>query len=207
MASLFSALIVSLLLIMSVDAVMGMVNLVKQYPLLEEINPDPCLPPVWSWIDCNSDPRPRVIALDLHQTNLYGIIPSFLGDFPDLRELLDGNYGLYTSSNSCPSGKNTAIPTAGTTPDYSVDGNNYGYTTTTYRRRKSRTPVIVGSTVSVTGVIGIAAGIFAIFRHKAKVAAAVAAANRQGANDEQSNPKLYTEHTGETPLQTRPTNM
>ncbi|XP_073301190.1 uncharacterized protein [Primulina huaijiensis] len=229
--------------------VSGLANLCTQYPLLEEANGDPCFPPVWSWIECNSDPQPRVIALnlasrllfvtlpdfsmmdalesiDLQQNSLYGTIPSFLGDFPNLQKLnlaynlftgqvpdsiacnknlklsLDGNYGLY-ASNSCPSGINRAVPTTTTTsqPNYSGDG--YVYTPTT---RKSKTPVIVGSVVSISGVIGIAVGIFAIFRHKAKVAAAVAAANAQGTNHEQSNPKLNIPME-EMPMNTRPTNL
>ncbi|XP_075524354.1 uncharacterized protein LOC142556754 [Primulina tabacum] len=231
--------------------VLGLVYLFTQYPLLEEANEDPCFPPVWSWIECNSDPRPRVIALnlasrllfgtlpdfsfmdalesiDLQQNSLYGIIPSFLGDFPNLQNLnlannlftgqvpdsiacnknlqlsLDGNYGLY-ASNSCPSGINKAVPKTTTTsqPNYSGDG--YVYTPTTYGK-KSKTPVIVGIVVSLSGVIGIAVGIFAIFRHKAKVAAAVAAANAQGANHEQSNPKLNIPME-EMPMNTRPTNL
>ncbi|XP_073135266.1 uncharacterized protein [Henckelia pumila] len=288
MASLFSSLIVSFLLIISAHAgrwsseknsvkvgvvthatsgtytgktnytdVIGLANLVAGFPLLEEANEDPCFPPVWSWIECNSDPRPRIIALnlgsrslialddalpdfsmmdalesiDLQHNIIYGTIPSFLGEFPNLQTLnlaynfftglvpnsiacntglklsLDGNYGLY-ASNSCPSGTNKAVPTTATTtttPDYS--GGGYVYTPTTYRTRKSKTPVIVGSAVSISGVIAIAVGIFAIFRHKAKVAAAVAAANAQGGNYEQGNPKLNNIPTEEVPMNTRPTNL
>ncbi|XP_073054040.1 probable LRR receptor-like serine/threonine-protein kinase At1g67720 [Primulina eburnea] len=57
--------------------VLGLVYLFTQYPLLEEANGDPCFPPVWSWIECNSDPRPRVIALNLASRLLFETLPDF----------------------------------------------------------------------------------------------------------------------------------
>lgn len=230
----------------------GLTYLCNQFPSLEEDNPDPCSPPVWSWIQCNSDPQPRIIALnlgnslllgtipdfsmmdalesiDFQQNYLSGTIPSFLGDFPHLQELnlaynvllsglipdsiacnknlklsLDGIYNLYTS-NSCPSGTNSAVTAMITPPQTDASGDGYVYTTTTYRK-KSKTPVIVGSIVSLSGVVAIAVGIFAIFRHKSNAAAAVAAANAQGPGDEQSTPK-FNIPTEERPMTTRPTNL
>ncbi|KAJ4891804.1 Leucine-rich repeat protein kinase family protein [Raphanus sativus] len=53
---------------------------------------DPCLPSPWSWVVCNSDPQPRVVAVKLSNKNLTGDIPSDLTKLTGLVELwLDGN--------------------------------------------------------------------------------------------------------------------
>ncbi|KAH7513030.1 hypothetical protein FEM48_Zijuj12G0153100 [Ziziphus jujuba var. spinosa] len=53
---------------------------------------DPCLPVPWSWVQCNSDPQPRVVSIFLSKKNLTGNIPSDLIMLSGLVELwLDGN--------------------------------------------------------------------------------------------------------------------
>eukprot|EP00257_Ricinus_communis_P008017 XP_002525187.2 probable LRR receptor-like serine/threonine-protein kinase At1g67720 [Ricinus communis] len=53
---------------------------------------DPCLPVPWSWLQCNSDARPRIIKISLSSKNLTGNIPSDLPKLKGLAELwLDGN--------------------------------------------------------------------------------------------------------------------
>ncbi|WOL14845.1 hypothetical protein Cni_G23626 [Canna indica] len=53
---------------------------------------DPCLPAPWSWVQCNSDPQPRIISIKLSGRNLTGNIPSELANLTGLVELwLDGN--------------------------------------------------------------------------------------------------------------------
>lgn len=46
-----------------IDVVLGLGVLVSQFPSLLETTLDPCVSPIWDWIECNSDPTPRVIAL------------------------------------------------------------------------------------------------------------------------------------------------
>ncbi|KAL6580042.1 hypothetical protein OROMI_008066 [Orobanche minor] len=43
--------------------VLGLVALCTQFTWLLEANDDPCLPPTWSWIRCNSDANPRILEL------------------------------------------------------------------------------------------------------------------------------------------------
>ncbi|KAJ6382075.1 hypothetical protein OIU77_030681 [Salix suchowensis] len=53
---------------------------------------DPCLPVPWSWVQCNSDARPRIVKLSLSSKNLSGNVPSDLTMLTGLVELwLDGN--------------------------------------------------------------------------------------------------------------------
>ncbi|XP_042476517.1 probable LRR receptor-like serine/threonine-protein kinase At1g67720 isoform X1 [Macadamia integrifolia] len=53
---------------------------------------DPCLPVPWSWVQCNSDPQPRIVSIFLSRKNLTGNIPSELTNLTGLVELwLDGN--------------------------------------------------------------------------------------------------------------------
>ncbi|KAK0585494.1 hypothetical protein LWI29_029421 [Acer saccharum] len=53
---------------------------------------DPCLPVPWSWLQCNSDPRPSITVIHLSSKNLKGDIPSDLTKLSKLVELwLDGN--------------------------------------------------------------------------------------------------------------------
>ncbi|XP_038904091.1 probable LRR receptor-like serine/threonine-protein kinase At1g67720 isoform X1 [Benincasa hispida] len=53
---------------------------------------DPCMPVPWSWLQCNSDPRPRIVKISLSKKNLTGNIPTDLAKLSGLVELwLDGN--------------------------------------------------------------------------------------------------------------------
>ncbi|CAM8973276.1 unnamed protein product [Rhodiola kirilowii] len=53
---------------------------------------DPCLPVPWTWVECNSDPQPRITSIRLSGMNLTGNIPLGLTKLSDLVELwLDGN--------------------------------------------------------------------------------------------------------------------
>lgn len=53
---------------------------------------DPCLPVPWSWVQCNSDPQPRITSINLSGKNLTGNIPLDLTRLSSLTELwLDGN--------------------------------------------------------------------------------------------------------------------
>ncbi|KAL6998256.1 DNA helicase [Sarracenia purpurea var. burkii] len=53
---------------------------------------DPCLPVPWSWVECNSDPQPRITKIKLSEKNLTGNIPSDMTRLSGLVELwLDGN--------------------------------------------------------------------------------------------------------------------
>ncbi|KAF2289978.1 hypothetical protein GH714_039404 [Hevea brasiliensis] len=47
---------------------------------------DPCLPVPWTWLQCNSDGRPRIVKISLSSKNLTGNIPS---DLPKLNGLVE----------------------------------------------------------------------------------------------------------------------
>ncbi|RZC78812.1 hypothetical protein C5167_003047 [Papaver somniferum] len=74
--------------------VIAFAGLVSHYPLADWAREggDPCLPVPWSWVNCNSDPQPRITSIDLSGKNLSGNIPSELATLPGLTELrLGGN--------------------------------------------------------------------------------------------------------------------
>ncbi|OWM64578.1 hypothetical protein CDL15_Pgr020545 [Punica granatum] len=53
---------------------------------------DPCLPVPWSWVQCNTEPAPRVTAIILSSKNVTGNIPLVFTKLTGLVELwLDGN--------------------------------------------------------------------------------------------------------------------
>ncbi|KAG2685714.1 hypothetical protein I3760_10G139000 [Carya illinoinensis] len=53
---------------------------------------DPCLPVPWSWVQCDSNPQPKITKISLSRKNLTGNIPSDLTKLTGLVELwLDGN--------------------------------------------------------------------------------------------------------------------
>ncbi|KAK9985440.1 hypothetical protein SO802_030391 [Lithocarpus litseifolius] len=53
---------------------------------------DPCLPVPWSWVQCNSDPQPKIVKITLSGKNLTGNIPSDFAKLTGLVELwLDNN--------------------------------------------------------------------------------------------------------------------
>ncbi|XP_047334416.1 probable LRR receptor-like serine/threonine-protein kinase At1g67720 [Impatiens glandulifera] len=66
---------------------------VQQYSSTDWANEggDPCLPVQWSWVECNSDPQPRITKIKLSGKNITGNIPD-LTNLSGLDELwLDGN--------------------------------------------------------------------------------------------------------------------
>ncbi|KAK4408557.1 putative LRR receptor-like serine/threonine-protein kinase [Sesamum angolense] len=92
--------------------VKGLASLQKAFGVLQGWSGDPCLPApyTWDWINCSTDPVPRVTALflgsfglsgilpdfstmdalqiiDLHNNSLQGPIPDFLGTLPQLKTL------------------------------------------------------------------------------------------------------------------------
>ncbi|KAH6754838.1 hypothetical protein C2S53_019945 [Perilla frutescens var. hirtella] len=181
---------------------------------------DPCVSPVWDWIECNSDSNPRVIALDLNgrlgygplpdfssmdalqridlsQNSLYEPIPSFLGTFPDLQELLFGNSQL---STSCSTSNKSPSPPADINFGGSDGGGDVYQIPSTKPKKKSNTPKILGGAISAFVVFWAGVGGFAIHRHRAKSAAAVAgAAAKQGPTDPNANMPLE-----EVPMNGRP---
>ncbi|XP_024959069.1 putative leucine-rich repeat receptor-like protein kinase At2g19210 [Cynara cardunculus var. scolymus] len=90
----------------------GLDSLKSAFDVLKDWEGDPCLPAPysWDWIECNDDPRPRVTSLnlngyslsgplpdfksmdaleiiDLHNNNLTGYVPDFLGNMLNLKQL------------------------------------------------------------------------------------------------------------------------
>ncbi|KAL2465327.1 putative LRR receptor-like serine/threonine-protein kinase [Abeliophyllum distichum] len=153
-----------------------------------------------------------LVTIDLHQNSLSGAIPSFLGTLPKLKELdlannlfsgsvpnslacnknlklsLTGNPQLYPTSNRCLT-TDPDSPATGTNTDPTVSGGTFEYPDTKNRKKKkNKLPIILGSTGSILGVFWIIVGIFAIFRHRAKAAAAMAAASAAGKDGIPSNP-------------------
>lgn len=55
---------------------------------------DPCLPVPWSWVQCNSDPQPKIVKITLSGKNLTGNIPSDFAKLTGLVELLLDNNSL-----------------------------------------------------------------------------------------------------------------
>ncbi|KAL6507949.1 hypothetical protein OROGR_024144 [Orobanche gracilis] len=67
---------------------------------------DPCLPAPWSWVQCNSDPQPRITSIKLSGHDLTGKIPVDLTKLDGLVELwLDNNSlsGPIPDFSGCPS--------------------------------------------------------------------------------------------------------
>ncbi|XP_020571676.1 probable LRR receptor-like serine/threonine-protein kinase At1g67720 [Phalaenopsis equestris] len=72
-----------------------MASLVSQYMQANWAHEggDPCLPASWSWVECNSDPQPKVVSINLSGKNLTGNIPLELTKLTGLIDLqLDGNF-------------------------------------------------------------------------------------------------------------------
>ncbi|KAL0919582.1 hypothetical protein M5K25_011685 [Dendrobium thyrsiflorum] len=71
-----------------------MASLVSQYVEADWAHEggDPCLPASWSWLQCNSDPQPKIVSINLSGKNLTGDIPLELTKLTGLIDLrLDGN--------------------------------------------------------------------------------------------------------------------
>ncbi|XP_058109882.1 probable LRR receptor-like serine/threonine-protein kinase At1g05700 isoform X1 [Magnolia sinica] len=152
-------------------------SLQQQFEKLEEWRGDPCLPTKfnWEWVACSSDPIPRITELhlnglqlngslpdfraldalqtiDIHNNSINGEIPDFLGTLPKLKllNLADNNFsGPIPSSisknnqikldvsgnlNLCVSGKKCETSNAGTIESSSG-------------KKKSKLPVILGTTI------------------------------------------------------------
>ncbi|KAL8484059.1 hypothetical protein ACS0TY_026670 [Phlomoides rotata] len=66
---------------------------------------DPCLPAPWSWVQCSSDPQPRITSIKLSGKNLTGMIPVEFTKLGGLVELwLDNNSlsGSIPDFSGCP---------------------------------------------------------------------------------------------------------
>ncbi|XP_051133405.1 probable LRR receptor-like serine/threonine-protein kinase At1g51880 isoform X2 [Andrographis paniculata] len=183
--------------------VVGLMILVGTFFQLYEVVDDPCFAPKLSWIECNSDPNPRVIALNLRDKKLAGILPDFsimtalqtidlsenaligsiplfLGNFADLQIFLRGNPDL-DKSNSCSTSSNNnnnnVVPSPWRDNDSS---NNAGvdFDVPTKRskpkKKNNRLAIILGTVIPAFVALWIAVGVFAIRHHKAKSAVAVA---------------------------------
>ncbi|XP_050227786.1 probable LRR receptor-like serine/threonine-protein kinase At1g67720 [Mercurialis annua] len=73
------------------DRIASVISLYKTADWAQE-GGDPCLPVPWSWLQCSSDARPRIVKISLSSKNLTGNIPSNLPKLNGLVELwLDGN--------------------------------------------------------------------------------------------------------------------
>ncbi|KAG8494985.1 hypothetical protein CXB51_012679 [Gossypium anomalum] len=139
--------------------------------------------------------------IDLHNNSLIGSIPEFLGTLPNLKQLnLAGNdlSGTIPSSisknkklkltvtdnpNLCVSGK--SCKTA------SVDTSGSGGSSSSGGRKKSKLPVILGTTIPIFVLVWVIGGVCAVLHHKRK-SAAIAAGNvgqAGGANKPSGNPQ------------------
>ncbi|XP_012852929.1 PREDICTED: probable LRR receptor-like serine/threonine-protein kinase At5g16900 [Erythranthe guttata] len=145
--------------------------------------------------------------IDLSWNMINGQIPSFLGTFPDLHELnleyngfsgqvpntlacnknlnlrLTGNGNLYTSG-SC-SNNNPSPP-----PNTRHIGSS--------SENKSNAGAIAGGTIGALAFIGICVGIFAIYHHRARTAAAIAEAASTGPDIAKGNSSVE-----QAPMDTR----
>ncbi|KAJ3680855.1 hypothetical protein LUZ60_015344 [Juncus effusus] len=67
----------------------AMASFVTNYPKAKwaQEGGDPCLPASWTWLQCNSDPQPRIISIDLSKNGLTGNIPRDLTNLSGLVEL------------------------------------------------------------------------------------------------------------------------
>ncbi|PPD88497.1 hypothetical protein GOBAR_DD14586 [Gossypium barbadense] len=139
--------------------------------------------------------------IDLHNNSLIGSIPEFLGTLPNLKQLnLAGNdlSGTIPSSisknkklkltvtdnpNLCVSGK--SCKTA------SVDTSGSGGSSSSGGRKKSKLPVILGTTIPIFVLVWVIGGVCAVLHHKRK-SEAIAAGNvgqAGGANKPSGNPQ------------------
>ncbi|XP_038993038.1 probable LRR receptor-like serine/threonine-protein kinase At1g05700 [Hibiscus syriacus] len=138
--------------------------------------------------------------IDLHNNTLIGSIPEFLGSLPNLKQLnlaSNGFSGPVPSSISknkklklvvtnnpdlCTSGKSCKTASGVDTSGY--DGSSSS------GKKKSKLPVILGTTVPVFVLFWVIAGVCAVLHHKRK-SAAIAAGNavQAGGNKPYGNPQ------------------
>ncbi|XWS53191.1 hypothetical protein CRYUN_Cryun11dG0136700 [Craigia yunnanensis] len=139
--------------------------------------------------------------IDLHNNSLIGSIPEFLGTLPNLKQLNLANNefsGLIPSSISkntklklvvtgnpdlCVSGKSCKTATADPSGDSPAFSSSSG-------KKKSKLPVIFGTTIPIFILLWVIGGVFAVLHHKRKSAAITAANAGQagGANRPNGTP-------------------
>ncbi|OAY68111.1 putative LRR receptor-like serine/threonine-protein kinase, partial [Ananas comosus] len=76
-----------------------MASFVSHYPFadLAQEGGDPCLPAPWSWVQCSSDPQPKIVSIMLSGKNLTGNIPLELTRLSGLVEIWLNNNNLTSS--------------------------------------------------------------------------------------------------------------
>ncbi|KAI3450474.1 hypothetical protein Pfo_007139 [Paulownia fortunei] len=181
----------------------GLASLQNAFAVLQDWSSDPCLPAPysWDWINCSSDSTPRITALDFHNNSLDGPIPEFLATLPNLKQLnlasnqfsgpipdslskknglnlvVTGNPDLCTSGNSCKT--TTSSPT--NNPGLSSPGS--------MKKKNSKLPVILGTTIPIFIIIWAVLGVIIILHHRRKTAAvATFSSGQPGANRPQASP-------------------
>ncbi|CAK7340841.1 unnamed protein product [Dovyalis caffra] len=163
----------------------GLGEFQKAFNVLEEYwSGDPCLPSpyTWEWISCSNDTVPRVTALNLssfdlsgelpdfsfmdalvtinlQNNSISGPIPDFLGDLPNLKELVSGNPDLCVSGKSCQ-------------PTTSTDGTIGSSTPSSRRKKSNKLPAILGTTIPIFVIFWAIVGF--LLHHKRKTAAIAA---------------------------------
>ncbi|XP_049934154.1 probable LRR receptor-like serine/threonine-protein kinase PAM74 isoform X2 [Nymphaea colorata] len=161
----------------------------RSYVQLQAWSGDPCLPIgyAWDWINCSSDPAPRVTALklsgygltgsladfsgltalqtiDLHNNSLSGNIPEFLGKFTFLTEL---NLADNQFNGSVPSSL-----TSNSKIHLNISGNNLsGNSSDTTNKKKSHAGIIAGAVIaSFLFLLLVILAVFCIFKKKPSTA-------------------------------------
>ncbi|CAI9776714.1 unnamed protein product [Fraxinus pennsylvanica] len=81
------------------DDLDGLTVFVHTFEQLKGWSGEPCLPThtAWQWLGCTGSDPPRVTSIDLSNNSLYGQIPEFLGNLPNLKTLVEGNTNLDAS--------------------------------------------------------------------------------------------------------------
>ncbi|XVF68670.1 hypothetical protein PTKIN_Ptkin11bG0020100 [Pterospermum kingtungense] len=133
--------------------------------------------------------------IDLHNNSLIGSIPDFLGTLPNLKQLnladngLSGSIPSSISKNSklklvvtgnpdlCVSGKSCSTASSGDSPVFSSSNG----------KKKSKTPVILGTTIPIFLLLWVIGGVFAVVHHKRKSAAIAVANTGQGGGANRPN--------------------
>ncbi|XP_057482966.1 putative leucine-rich repeat receptor-like protein kinase At2g19210 [Actinidia eriantha] len=218
--------------------VAALASLQSDSDVLQEWGGDPCLPApfTWDWLTCNTGTTPRITALylssyglsgsfpdfssmtaletiDLRNNSIYGPIPDFLGNLPNLKELnladnqltgsvptsllknnklklvVTGNPDLCTSGKSC----GTISDTPTTSTSYGGGG---GYISP--KKKSNKLPAILGSTIPTFIIFWVIVGVVAIFHHKRKTAAiaALSAGQNGGGNRPHGTPQGGTNNAG-----------
>ncbi|KAH6814094.1 hypothetical protein C2S51_023112 [Perilla frutescens var. frutescens] len=164
----------------------GLASLQNGFDVLQDWSGDPCLPAPysWDWIDCSTDPTPRVTALNLASNQFSGPIPDSLSKKNGLNLIVTDNPELCTSGKECKSSSSSS-PT---------DINGGGLSSSPRRggakKKKSKTPVILGTTVPISVMIWAVVGALFALHHRRKAAAVAASSSGQEAKRPQSSPSM-----------------